>query len=99
VSRRCEPMSEEYESICSAFELMIVFGRLKVKAQHTAFRGAARWDGRFQRTRRARNAAAQAIAGLLHCIKFDSTEARTNPNAKKYRWTVSFLVAAIAPWV
>jgi hypothetical protein len=92
-------MSEEYESICSAFELMIVFGRLKVKAQHTAFRGAARWDGRFQRTRRARNAAAQAIAGLLHCIKFDSAEARTNPNAKKYRSTVSFLVAAIAPWV
>jgi hypothetical protein len=92
-------MSEEYESICSAFEQMIVFGRLKVKAQHTAFRGAARWDGRFQRTRRARNAAAQAIAGLLHCIKFDSAEARTNPNAKKYRSTVSFLVAAIAPWV
>ncbi|BCF96058.1 hypothetical protein PPGU19_006270 [Paraburkholderia sp. PGU19] len=99
MSRRCEPMSEEYESICSAFELMIVFGRLKVKAQHAAFRGAARWDGLLPRTRHARNAAGQAIARLLRCIKFDSAEARTNPNAKKYQSAVSFLVAAVAPWV
>ncbi|PTB27828.1 hypothetical protein C9I56_15550 [Paraburkholderia caribensis] len=78
---------------------MIVFGRLKVKALRAAFRGAARWDGLLQRTRQARNAAPQAIAWLLRCIKFDSAEVRTNPNAKKYRSAVSFLVAAVASWV
>jgi len=32
------------------------------------------------------------FAGLLRCIKFDLESVRTNPNAKKYRSAVSFLV-------
>ncbi|NYH13735.1 hypothetical protein GGD41_000963 [Paraburkholderia bryophila] len=33
---------------------------------------------------------------VLHCIKFDLFRVRTNPNAKKYRFAVSFLVVASA---
>ncbi|MGH8781068.1 hypothetical protein [Paraburkholderia sp.] len=33
---------------------------------------------------------------LLHCVKFDTDRVRANPNAKKYRLGVSFLVVSNA---
>jgi hypothetical protein len=40
----------------------------------------------FQRLMRCPSGIGKRSVGqLLHCIKFDSQKARTNPNAKKYQ--------------
>jgi hypothetical protein len=76
---------------------MIVSGRLNVKAEDAAFS----WRSATGRACAAHAAlvprlARRALAMLLHCIKFDSERVGINPNAKKYRSAVLFLVAAIA---
>jgi hypothetical protein len=79
---------------------MIVSARLNVKAKDAAFS----WRSATGRACAAHvtlapRLAGHALARLLHCIKFDNESARINPNAKKYRSAVSFLVAAIASGV
>jgi hypothetical protein len=76
---------------------MIVSDRSNVKAEGEAFS----WRSAMGRACQAcpvfaSSLARWALAMLLHCIKFDRSKARINPNAKKYQSAVSFLVAAIA---